>query len=97
MSTQALLGRRLFDMQPAGSDIPLRACQWAVTRAESVLGRPLQSTDLDALDSRLSVPLLLLASTRTKKVFRWSNGHRWFVANELLECLREEGWTVNHE
>ena len=90
MSPQECVGKRLFDLQPTGSDIPLRACQWAVARAESVLKETLRLADLEAQGSRLSVPLLLLASTRTKKVFRWPNAHRWFVANELLGCLRDE-------
>ena len=97
MITRLQVAQRLFGMQPAGSDIPLRECLWAVASAEQVLQRKLQPTDLDALGSRLSAPLLLMASTRTEKAFRWSNAHRWFVANELLERLREEGGAVIHE
>lgn len=97
MITRLQVAQRLFDMQPAGSDIPLRECVWAVASAEQALRRTLQSADLDALGSRLSAPLLLMASTRTEKGFRGSNALRWFVANELLERLREEGWAVIHE
>jgi len=96
MITRHPVAQRLFDMQPEGSDISLSECLWAVASAENALQRPLQSADLDALGSRLSVPLLLLASTRIEKAFKWSRTRRWSVANELLECLREEGWAVKH-
>lgn len=86
------LARRLLDLQPEGCQITVRACQWAVRRAEGALGRTLISSDLDALGSKLFAPLLLLASTRTKRRHRWSDEHRWFAANELLDRLGEEGW-----
>lgn len=95
MNSQEAVALRLFDLQPAGHEVPLKACCWAVTRAERILTRTLHTSDIDALGTRLSVPLLLLASTRTKTAFKWSSAHRWFVANELLECLRDEG--VSHE
>lgn len=90
MSTHDSLAQHLVALQPPGSGIPFVACEWAIASAERRLGRTLHLAHLDAFGSRLSAPLLLLASTRIARSFKWTRAHRTFVAAQLLSRLKDD-------
>lgn len=79
--------------QSISTDISAKDMRWAIRRAESALDRRLIPYDMARLGSKIIAPVLLLASTRAKAAFNWSNQRRWFVANELLKRLSEEVWS----
>jgi len=83
----------LSQYQSTPPGIPAKAMRWAIRRAERTLDRRIDPQDIARLGSKIAAPLLLIASTRAKAAFNWSNQRRWIAGEELLGRLSEEGWS----